>query len=124
MCAQVSEMAPRSAAGLHQVGLYFEDFVNDEPAVLVEYYKETVTSFNVHNSSRRCHSQLCDYHHKQAWEMWVKDGKHGLTSDEADQLLAELRACAFSSVTKNQYGTVTEILVWGIKIPGKFGPPD
>ena len=32
MCAQVSE-----AAGLHQVGLYFEGFVNDEPAVLEEY---------------------------------------------------------------------------------------
>ena len=56
--------------------------------------------------------------------MWVKDGKHGLTSEEADQLLAELRACAFASVTKNQYGTVMESLVQGTKIPVKFGPPD
>ena len=98
--------------------MYFEDFVNDEPVVLEEYYKETVTSFGVHNSSRRCDSLLCDYHHEQAWEMLVK------TSKEADQLLAELRACAFASVTKNQYGTVTEILVRGTKIPRKFGPPD
>ena len=56
MCTQVSEMAPRWAAGLHQVGLYFEGFVNDAPAVLEEYYKEMVTSFGVLNSSRRCHS--------------------------------------------------------------------
>ena len=39
---------------------------------------------------------LCDFHWEQAWERWVKDGKHGLTSDEADQLLAELRACAWA----------------------------
>ena len=26
----------------------------------------------------------------------IKDGKHGLTSEEADQLLAELRACAWA----------------------------
>ena len=52
-------MAPRWAAGLHQVGLYFEGFVNDAPAVLEGYYKETVTSFGVRNSSR-CHSQLED----------------------------------------------------------------
>ena len=77
---------------------------NDEPAVLEEYYKKTVTSFTVHSSSRS-HSLLCGYHHEQAWEMPVKDGKHGLTSKEADQLLAELRACAFASVTKNQYST-------------------
>jgi len=53
-----SEMAARWAAGLCWVGLYFEGFVNDAPAVLEEYYKETVTSFGVHNSSRKCHSQL------------------------------------------------------------------
>ena len=39
---------------------------------------------------------LCDFHREQAWERWVKDGKHGLTSEEADQLLAELRACAWA----------------------------
>ena len=70
MCAQVSEMAPRWAAGLHQVGLYFEGFVNDAPAVLEEYYKETVTSFGVRNSSRRCHSQL---EHKENDE--TQDGR-------------------------------------------------
>ena len=60
MSAQVSEMAPRWAAGLHRLGLYFEGFVNDASAVLEEYYKETVTSFGMCNSSRRCHSQLED----------------------------------------------------------------
>ena len=58
---------------------------------------------------------LCDFHHEQAWERWVKDGKHGLTSEEADQLLAELRACAWAppgkrakilgSAMKNWFGT-------------------
>ena len=38
---------------------------------------------------------LCDFHREQAWERWVKDGKHGLTSEEADQLLAELWAFAW-----------------------------
>ena len=55
---------------------------------------------------------LCDFHREQAWERWVKGGKHGLTSDH---LLAELRACAWAqtgkrvnilaSAMKNQYGT-------------------
>ena len=70
MCAQVSETAPRLAAGLHRVGLYFEDFVNDASAVLKEYYKETVTSFGVRNSSRRYHSQL---EHKENDE--TQDGR-------------------------------------------------
>ena len=39
---------------------------------------------------------LCDFHREQAWERWVKDRKHGLTSEEADELLAELRACAWA----------------------------
>ena len=39
---------------------------------------------------------LCDFHHEQAWERWVRDGKHVLTSGEADQLLVELRACAWA----------------------------
>ena len=39
---------------------------------------------------------LCDFHREQALERWVKDGKHGLTSEEVDQLLAELWACAWA----------------------------
>ena len=35
------------------MGLYYEGFVSDAPAVLEEYYKETVTSFGVRDSSRR-----------------------------------------------------------------------
>ena len=40
------------------MGLYFEGFVHNAPAVLEEYYKETVTSFGVRDSSRRSHSIL------------------------------------------------------------------
>ena len=60
MQQQVSEMAPRWAAGLRRVGLYFEGFVNDTPVVLEEYYNKTVASFGMRNSSRQNHSQLED----------------------------------------------------------------
>ena len=53
MSAQASETAPRWTTGLHRMGLYYEGFVSDAPAVLEEYYKETVTSFGVRDSSRR-----------------------------------------------------------------------
>ena len=35
---------------------------------------------------------------------WVKDGKPGLMSEEADQLLAELRACARAPPGKQDEG--------------------
>ena len=37
---------------------------------------------------------ICDFHREQSWGRWVKDHKHGLTSDEADELLDLLRGCA------------------------------
>ena len=53
-----TEAAPGWTTGLHRVGLYFEGFVHNAPAVLEEYYKETVTSFGVRDSCRRSHSIL------------------------------------------------------------------
>ena len=38
---------------------------------------------------------LCDFHKEQAWEWWVKDHKHGLSSEEADELLEVLQAYAW-----------------------------
>ena len=40
------------------------------------------------------HVYLCDFHHEQSWERWVKDHKHGLTKDDGDSLLDLLRNCA------------------------------
>lgn len=37
---------------------------------------------------------ICDFHREQSWGRWVKDHKHGLTSDEGDELLDHLRSCA------------------------------
>jgi hypothetical protein len=39
---------------------------------------------------------LCDFHREQAWERWVKDSTHGLSSSEKDWLLDQLRACAWA----------------------------
>ena len=34
---------------------------------------------------------MCEFHREQAWERWVKDRKHGLTSDQASVVLDKLR---------------------------------
>lgn len=39
---------------------------------------------------------LCDFHREQAWERWVKDRKHGLSTSDAEWLLDQLRACAWA----------------------------
>ena len=39
---------------------------------------------------------LCDFHREQAWERWIKDHKHGVSTEEADKLLEVLRACAWA----------------------------
>ena len=39
---------------------------------------------------------LCDLHREQAWERWVRDKKHGLSSEDAEWLLDQLRDCAWA----------------------------
>ena len=39
---------------------------------------------------------LCDFHREQAWERWVHDKKHELSTVEAEILLDHLRACAWA----------------------------
>ena len=39
---------------------------------------------------------LCDFHREQAWEKWVRDKKHSLSSEDAEWLLDQLRACAWA----------------------------
>ena len=64
-----------------------------------------------------CFPDNRDFHREQAWERWVKDGKRGLTSEEADQLLAELWACAWAPPGKEgeDIGICYEELLWHLK---------
>jgi len=39
---------------------------------------------------------LYDFHREQAWERWVHDKSHGLSSDESELLLDHLCACAWA----------------------------
>ena len=39
---------------------------------------------------------LCDFHREQAWTRWIRERKHGLSSDDSDLLLSMLRACAWA----------------------------
>lgn len=40
------------------------------------------------------HVYLCDFHREQAWTRWVKNSKHGLSTEQGEQLLHLLRAIA------------------------------
>ena len=37
---------------------------------------------------------LCDLHHEQSWERWVKDHHHGIAHSDQDTILTLLRNCA------------------------------
>ena len=39
---------------------------------------------------------ICDFHREQAWTRWTRDHKNGLNKGEQEQLLANLRACAWA----------------------------
>lgn len=43
-----------------------------------------------------CKVYICDFHREQCWERWVKERKHGLTTNDADILLSFLRDIANS----------------------------
>ena len=58
MSVQSAKTIPKWAIGLHRVGLYFEGFVENAPVVLEDYYKDTITSFGVRDSSRKSHPNL------------------------------------------------------------------
>ena len=40
-----------------------------------------------------CQTYLCVFHQEQSWERWVKERKHGLSSEDGDILLSLLRDC-------------------------------
>ena len=43
---------------------------------------------------------LCDFHREQAWERWIKDQAHGVDTEQAENLLENLRACAWAPPTE------------------------
>jgi len=44
---------------------------------------------------------LCDFHREQAWTRWVTTSHNGLSKEEADELLALLRKCAWAPSSKD-----------------------
>ena len=45
---------------------------------------------------------LCDFHREEAWERWVRDHHHKLSTDERDELLHLLRECAHDPTPRPQ----------------------
>lgn len=45
---------------------------------------------------------LCDFHREQAWTRWTRDHKHGLSAEEAEELLSLLRSCAWASPSSDK----------------------
>ena len=50
----------------------------------------------------QCIVYLCDFHREQAWERWVRDHHHGLSKNEANELLRLLRECAHAPAPRPQ----------------------
>ena len=46
---------------------------------------------------------LCDFHREQAWERWVREKKHGLSTSDAEWLLSQLRACAWAPSSSDEH---------------------
>ena len=58
------------------------------PYFMTDYSKAEISAINTVFPT--CKVYLCDFHREQSWECWVKERKHGLTSEEGDLLLSFL----------------------------------
>jgi len=65
------------------------------PFFMIDYFEAEQTAINQVFPNSNVY--LCDFHREQAWQMWVKNGRNGLSTDEATELLQLLRACAHAS---------------------------
>ena len=68
-----------------------------KPRFFMVDYSEVEMSA-IKNVFPQCRAYLCDFHREQCWERWVKQRKHGLSSSDAEMLLALLRKCAWAPV--------------------------
>ena len=66
---------PKWEIGLHRVGLYFEGIVEIAPVVLEDYYKGTITSFGVRDSSRKSYPNLQHKENGNINEAKLQEGK-------------------------------------------------
>ncbi len=64
------------------------------PYFMVDYSEAEIEA--IQGTFPACKVYLCDFHREQAWERWVKDKKHGLSSDDGSTLLDLLRDVAQS----------------------------
>ena len=62
------------------------------PYFMTDYSEAEISAINTVFPT--CKVYLCDFHREQSWERWVKELKHGLTSEEGDLLLSFLRDLA------------------------------
>ena len=54
---------------------------------------------------------ICDFHCEQAWTRWTRDYKNGLSNHEQEQLLANLRACAWAPSPEPDSGSLHDATV-------------
>ena len=52
---------------------------------------------------------ICDFHREQAWTRWTRDSKHGLKKQDQEQVLSNLRKCAWAP-TIELYQEAVDIL--------------
>ena len=64
------------------------------PHFMVDYSEAEIEA--IQRTFPACKIYLCDFHREQAWERWVKDKKHGLSSEDGSILLDLLRDVAQS----------------------------
>lgn len=70
-----------------------------DPAFFMSDYSEA-ESLAIETVFPEATLYLCDFHREQSWERWMKDRKHGLTTEEGEHLLQLLRDCAHASLPK------------------------
>ena len=56
-----------------------------------------------------CKSLICDFHREQAWDRWVKNSRHQVSSEDQLPLLDKLRSIA-TATTEESYETAVHAL--------------
>ncbi|XP_033729820.1 uncharacterized protein LOC117319020 [Pecten maximus] len=56
----------------------------------------------IENCFPECLVYICDFHREQAWDRWLKDGKHGIGNEDKSDVLSRLR-CIANSTSEQEY---------------------
>ena len=82
-----SETAEQISEALHILSSWNPSW--QPPHFTVDYSEAEIEA--IQRTFPACKIYLCDFHREQAWERWVKDKKHGLSSEDGSILLDLLR---------------------------------